>query len=96
MRDNDLVTKALDLLGKVVSDRVTGFTGMAASVCFDAYGCVQCGVTPTTLKEGKVQDTVWVDVKRLKPLERLLPAPSFLQTKFGEENGCCDSRPDIK
>jgi hypothetical protein len=30
----------LDILGFKVRDMVTGFVGVAGSVCFDLYGCV--------------------------------------------------------
>lgn len=68
----------LELLGTVQRDRVTRFEGMVASICFDAYGCVQAYVTPPVGKDGKIQDGAWFDVKRLEDRgKRLMPPVTF-------------------
>ena len=57
--------KHLDLLGMNVKDRVTGFTGVVATVGFDLYGCIQAVVNPGTDKDGKLMDSQWFDINRL-------------------------------
>lgn len=54
----------LDILGLRVKDCVTGLEGVATSVCFDLYGCVQVAVNPEA-KDGKAADGRWFDHKRL-------------------------------
>lgn len=56
----------LDLLGRRVEDRVTGFTGVVASIAFDLYGCVQAVVNPGMGSDGKLGDQVYFDVSRLE------------------------------
>lgn len=38
----------LDLLGRPVRDKVSGFTGTVTSICFDLFGCVQAVVAPSS------------------------------------------------
>jgi hypothetical protein len=58
--------KYINMLGLKVTDRVTGFTGIVSSVCFDLYGCVQLTVNPGLDKDGKQKDSLWYDYNRLK------------------------------
>jgi hypothetical protein len=68
----------LKLLGTRQRDKVTGFIGVVGSIAFDAYGCVQAWLTPPVGKDGKTQDGVWFDVKRLEAKGgRVMPVPSF-------------------
>lgn len=60
--------KYLDLLGKKVEDKVTGVRGVATSISFDLYGCIQAIVTPQLDKDGKPGEARWFDVARLKVL----------------------------
>ena len=60
------IKKHLGLLGKRVEDKVTGKRGVVASVSFDLYGCVQAIVNPGLAKDGKLEDSIWFDVARLK------------------------------
>ena len=62
--------KHIDLLGMRVQDRVTGFSGVVASICFDLYGCIQAIVNPGMDKDGKMQEQHWFDVRRLKLTSR--------------------------
>lgn len=61
----------MNVMGKLVKDKVTGFTGICVSVSFDLYGCVQCVVNPQTKAEStdKVEDGRWFDHKRLMILD---------------------------
>lgn len=82
----NITERTIALLGTTARDRVTGFTGMVSSVSFDAYGCVQAWLTPE-VKDGKMGDGTWFDVKRLEPKgKRKMPAPDFSGV-YGSENG---------
>lgn len=71
--------KHLDLLGHRVEDRVTGFTGIAASVTFDLYGCIQAIVNPGVSADGKMGESLWFDVNRLRVVsdEPVMARPQF-------------------
>jgi hypothetical protein len=73
----------LDLLGKTVRDRVTGYQGAVISISFDLFGCVQAIVKPPMNKDGKVEDGQWLDVNRLEVVDekRKMPVPSFAPKK---------------
>lgn len=61
--------KHLDLLGMRVEDRVTGFKGVVATVGFDLYGCIQGVVNPGADADGKLRDSQWFDVNRLRVID---------------------------
>jgi hypothetical protein len=69
----------LRLLGFKVKDLVTGYEGVAVSIDFDLYGCVQVAVHPGVDKDGKMQESRWFDEKRLRATsgEVVMPVPSF-------------------
>lgn len=73
------LTNYIDLLGRVVKDRVTHFEGTATGLTFDLYGCIQLAVQPKIDKDGKIPDGRWMDVGRLEPNgdERTMPVPDF-------------------
>lgn len=73
----------LNLLGFRVRDRVSGFEGVVASVCFDLYGCIQAIVHPGLQADGKLGDQSWFDVNRLEIVsaEPVMNRPNF---EFGE------------
>ena len=73
------IQKHLSLLGMKVEDRVTGFKGVVASISFDLYGCIQAIVNPGVDKTGKVMDSAWFDVNRLKILSKtpVMNRPNF-------------------
>ena len=48
------IKKHLEILGFRVTDKVTGLTGVAVSVSFDLYGCIQVIVNPGLDKDGKM------------------------------------------
>ena len=78
--------KYMAILGKLVSDRVTGFSGVATTVAFDLYGCVQIVVTPLA-KDGKIEDGRWFDHKRLNVTDNkpVMDVPTFEQVPGGAE-----------
>lgn len=75
----DILEKHIAVIGFKVRDKVTGFEGVAASVCFDLYGCIQVAVTPPAAKDGDLKDGRWFDISRLVVTEktRVMPVPSF-------------------
>ena len=62
------VIEHISVLGHRVQDSVTGFKGVATSVSFDLYGCIQILVNPGMDKDGKLQDQTWFDSNRLEVL----------------------------
>lgn len=72
------LTNYIDLLGRVVKDRVTHFEGTATSLTFDLYGCIQVALQPKIDKDAKLPDGRWLDVGRLThDDERTMPIPNF-------------------
>ena len=74
-----LLASHLAILGKQVRDKVTGFHGVAVSVSFDLYGCIQAVVAPAVGQDGKVPEPFWFDISRLETLsqEPVMPCPNF-------------------
>lgn len=79
----------INLLGFNVKDRVTGFSGVVSSVCFDLYGCIQAAVNPGLDNSGKLQDSHWFDVNRLQitSQERVMDRPEFEWDKESISSG---------
>jgi len=75
------IEKHLTILGKNVKDKVTKLSGVATSVCFDLYGCIQVCVNPGLDKDGKPKDSNWYDAARLQVTsdKPVMPLPFFLQ-----------------
>lgn len=92
------VKKHLDLLGFEVSDRVTGFKGIAASICFDLYGCILVCVTPKADEDGKISDGKWFDIARLKRTDEnaspVMDVPNFEFGHVAEGKQGCAEKPD--
>lgn len=61
--------EALDMLGCRIKDLITGLEGIAVSVSFDLYGCLQVALHPGLDKDGKLKDTMWFDSNRLVVLD---------------------------
>lgn len=81
-----------DWLGYVCRDRVTGFVGVADSVAFDLYGCVQVSLIPKfgENEKGERKPGYWFDVKRLEKLSgepRVMEPPSWMVATPGKEIG---------
>lgn len=74
------VEKHLDLLGKRVVDKVTGFVGVVTSVSFDLYGCVQAIVHPGLADDGKIREQSWFDIARLTVSDEtpVMNRPNFI------------------
>ena len=75
-----MITETIDLLGRRATCKVTGFTGVIESVCFDLYGCVQAAVKPPLDEKGDPRDGRWHDVQRLTidmTAEPVMARPDF-------------------
>lgn len=79
------IDRYFELLGYHVVDKVTGFDGIADSVTFDLYGCIQILVRPKGVNDkGETKSCGWFDVNRLKRYDdsdRVMPVPDFGQSK---------------
>jgi hypothetical protein len=75
----NLLASHLAILGKQVKDKITGFKGVAVSVSFDLYGCIQVVVAPAVGQDGKIPDSAWFDIHRLEilRLKPAMPCPDF-------------------
>jgi hypothetical protein len=71
--------KYLELLGFLARDKITGFKGVATSIGFDLYGCVQAVITPSIGADGKIGESLWFDIERLEKIgeQPVMAAPSF-------------------
>lgn len=58
---------------------MTGLKGVVASISFDLYGCVQAIVNPGLAADGKLAESLWFDVNRLKVLDTMpvMDRPNF-------------------
>lgn len=52
-------------MGKKVTDRITGFTGIVTGMVAYISGNDQAMVTPPVDKDGKLVDAQWFDLERL-------------------------------
>lgn len=85
------------LLGFNVRDIVSGFEGVAESVSFDLYGCVQMALRPATdrTKPGDFPDGRWFDVKRLRAISKtpVMEVPDFADPPGGIDKPAFSSLP---
>jgi hypothetical protein len=76
------------LLGYKVRDVVSGFEGVAESISFDLYGCIQIAVHPEMdkkTKPGEFPSGRWFDAKRLTVISKapVMAVPNFNQPEIG-------------
>lgn len=90
--------KHLSILGLKVKDSVTGFTGIATSVSFDLYGCIQCVINPGMNSEGKLGDSLWFDKNRLIILDTtpVMKQPDFQSQNISEAEKGPENKPMYK
>lgn len=71
--------KYFDFLGYECQDTITEAKGIADSICFDLYGCVQVSLRPKVDKKGDHPQGHWYDAKRIKVVGKkpVLVAPNF-------------------
>ena len=81
------------ILGCTVEDVVTGFKGVASTLSFDLYGCVQVVITPQVNKDGETKDGKWFDITRLKVTNStpVMAMPNFIKGYVATgKKGCAD------
>jgi hypothetical protein len=90
-----MIGEHLLLLGCTVRDRVTGFSGVATSVSFDLYGCIQVVVSPPRGADGSYVDSRWFDLSRLETVstERAMPVPDFTKGPIAQGLKGCEQKP---
>ncbi len=87
------VTKHIELLGRKVTDKVTGFQGVISTMSFDLYGCVQAVVSPPVNEAGEKKAGEWFDITRLDLSDepRVMELPDFSEGYIVEgKKGCAD------
>ncbi len=74
-------SKNLFALGDLLKDRVTGFKGIVIATTEWLNGCVRLTLQPQGLnKDGKVHDTLTLDVEQLELVKAAVAAPSPTKT----------------
>ena len=92
------IKKHIDLLGYKAIDKVTGFSGVITSVCFDLYGCIQACITPKAGSEnGEYKYGNWFDVTRLEIdlTKRVMEVPEFSNGYIAEGKKGAADKPSI-
>lgn len=79
------MNNVLELLGKEVTDRVTGFKGTVTGIAVYLAGCHQACVFPKVGADNKMADALWLDCARLAPSEA--PALVLSTMSVGEVPG---------
>lgn len=83
------------LLGFKVKDVVTGFEGVAESISFDLYGCIQVVVRPEKVKsQAELPNGQWFDAKRLTAVgsKPVMHVPNFSVPENGPAQKPAPSR----
>jgi hypothetical protein len=89
--------KHLEWLGLEVEDCVTKVKGVVTSVTFDLYGCIQALVNQGTDKDGKIRDSYWLDVNRLKIKNKkpVMKRPNFNDVKIADAEKGPECKPTM-
>lgn len=84
-----VIEKSLSVLGKKMRDAVTGFEGVAESVTFDLYGCIQVILRPPVGKNKlDLPEARWFDAKRLRVVsDKPVMAVAEFATEAGVKGG---------
>ena len=77
-----------DLLGKKVTDKITGFKGTVIGVVFYLTGCNQALVVPKASEESKAPDGHWYDIQRLEVSDE-----AAITLDNGDKPGCDQTPP---
>jgi hypothetical protein len=91
-----MMQKYFKMLGYECQDVVTDAKGIADSISFDVYGCVQISLRPKVDKDGKHKEGHWYDAKRLKIVGKkpVIEQPDFC-IEAGQEIGPSE-KPNFK
>ncbi len=84
MKETKKIMMHFALLGFVCRDVVTGFEGVADSLSYDLYGCIQIALKPRLNKDakpGEYPEGRWFDINRLKKVSKksVMMVPDFFQ-----------------
>ena len=60
----------MELLGKILKDKITGFEGIATSKHIYLTGCAQYALQQKIDKDGKIPDLKYFDEGRLQVISR--------------------------
>lgn len=74
----------MELLGKKVKEKITGFEGIATSKHIYLTGCNQYGIQAAINKDNKIPDIVYFDEFRLEVIGDCVSP----QEVTGDKNGC--------
>jgi hypothetical protein len=72
-------------LGDEVTDKITGFRGVAISRVEYLTGCVQFGLAAKVKADGTIPETVYLDESRLEPYMPFDPTDAIESLGFGIE-----------
>jgi hypothetical protein len=79
-----MIQETIQLLGKTATDKITGFSGVIGSVCFDISGCVQALLfarrdSPPQEIAAVGTTSKFIDVQRLEISDApaVMPVPDF-------------------
>lgn len=83
----EILENHIKLMGYKATDKVTGFTGVIDSVCFDLYGCIQASLTPPQDSGKEWVSSRWFDITRLEVSgDRVMKLPAFDRGYVAEGN----------
>lgn len=70
-------------MGHKVKDKVIEFNGIATSISYDLYGCIQVLVHPGLREDCSLKDCAWFDANRLEIIGKkpIMTAPDFIEDK---------------
>lgn len=87
----------LNLLGYRAKDKITGFSGVITSLCFDLYGCIQVCITQPVDDKGQISEraNAWFDTNRVDvdQTERVMEFKLDPRYTAKDTSGPCESRP---
>jgi hypothetical protein len=72
-------------LGDKVKDKLTDLKGIVVAKAHYLYGCTQCSVLPTKIKDGV--EGIWIDEPQLEVIKpKIKPGPKTKKTYGGIRN----------
>lgn len=73
------IEKHIDVLGKRIKEKVTGVEGVAVSISFDLYGCIQILLVRKDESGESLTTGQWIDLNRAKIIDsdRVMDIPDF-------------------
>lgn len=81
-------SKEMIELGRVATDKITGFSGVVTGHAIYITGCNQCLVTPRKDGDKDATDGRWIDEGRLEPGEMVFDPASMRASNPGGPRHC--------